>query len=70
MLPGHAGFDKNGLRRTITLDVAHEGEYWRPTCASCGIKLVERTPAKGGIGFWGCSNFPRCKTRMQIAATA
>lgn len=52
------------------LDVAHEGEYWRPTCASCGIKLVERTPAKGGIGFWGCSNYPRCKTRMQMAVAA
>jgi restriction system protein len=50
------------------LDVAHEGEYWRPTCASCGIKLVERTPAKGGAGFWGCSNYPRCKTRIQMAA--
>ncbi len=52
------------------LAVAHEGEYWRPTCASCGIKLVERIPAKGGLAFWGCSNFPRCKTRMQIAAPA
>ncbi|WP_341922923.1 restriction endonuclease [Polaromonas sp. YR568] len=52
------------------LDVAHEGEYWRPTCASCGIKLVERTPAKGGAGFWGCSNYPRCKTRMQMAVAA
>lgn len=50
------------------LNVAHEGEYWRPTCASCGIKLVERTPAKGGAGFWGCSNYPRCKTRIQMAA--
>jgi len=28
------------------LAVAHEGEYWRTTCASCGIKLVERTRAK------------------------
>lgn len=52
------------------LAIAHEGEYWRPTCASCGIKLVERIPAKGGIAFWGCSNFPRCKTRMQKAAAA
>jgi hypothetical protein len=50
------------------LAVAHEGEYWRPTCASCGIKLVERSPAKGGLAFWGCSNYPRCKTRMQMAA--
>lgn len=50
------------------LAVAHEGEYWRPTCASCGIKLVERSPTKGGLAFWGCSNYPRCKTRMQMAA--
>ncbi len=46
------------------LDVAYEGEYWRPTCASCGIKMVERTPSKGGAAFWGCSNYPRCKTTL------
>ena len=34
------------------LDVAFEGEYWRPTCASCGIKLVERTMRLRP--FWGC----------------
>lgn len=50
------------------LDVAHEGEYWRPTCASCGIKLVERKPAKGGAGFWGCSNYPKCKSTLPMAA--
>lgn len=50
------------------LDVAYEGEYWRPTCASCGIKLVERTPTKGGAGFWGCSNYPRCKSRLPMVA--
>jgi len=50
------------------LDVAHEGEYWRPTCASCGIKLVECTPAKGGAGFWGCSNYPSCKSRLPMVA--
>lgn len=50
------------------LAVAYEGEYWRPTCASCGIKLVERTPAKGGAGFWGCGNYPRCKSRLPKAS--
>lgn len=50
------------------LAVAHEGEYWRPTCASCGIKLLERTPTKGGAAFWGCSNYPRCKSRLPMAA--
>ncbi|MDE2417650.1 MAG: restriction endonuclease [Burkholderiales bacterium] len=50
------------------LDVAYEGEYWRPTCASCGIKMLERTPAKGGAQFWGCCNYPRCKSRLPMAA--
>lgn len=50
------------------LAVAFEGEYWRPTCASCGVKLVERTPSKGGSAFWGCSNFPRCKSRLPMSA--
>lgn len=50
------------------LAVAYEGEYWRPTCASCGIKLVERTPTKGGAQFWGCSNYPKCKSRLPMAA--
>lgn len=49
------------------LAVAHEGEYWRPTCASCGIKLVERTPANGGTAFWGCCNYPRCKSRLPMS---
>ncbi len=50
------------------LDVAFEGEYWRPTCASCGIKMVERTPSKGGAAFWGCSNYPRCKSKLPMVA--
>lgn len=53
------------------LDVALEGEYWRPTCptcASCGTKIVERTPSKGGDHFWGCSGYPRCKSRLRMGA--
>lgn len=48
------------------LSVAFEGDYGRPTCASCGDKMVERTPSKGGAQFWGCSNYPRCKTRLPM----
>ena len=40
------------------LDIAYEGEYSIPTCASCGIKLVKRTK------FWGCSNYPKCRTQI------
>jgi restriction system protein len=44
------------------LDIAYEGEYSTPTCASCGIKLVKRTK------FWGCSNFPKCRTQIFFKA--
>jgi restriction system protein len=46
------------------LDVALEGEYWRPTCVNCGVKMVERTSSKDGVSFWGCVNYPRCKKTM------
>ena len=49
------------------LAVAHEGEYWRPTCASCGLKMVERTPREGGAAFWGCPAYPRCRRTMAMA---
>jgi len=44
------------------LDIAYEGEYSIPTCASCGIKLVKKTK------FWGCSNFPRCRILIPFKA--
>ena len=47
------------------LRVAFYGEYWRPTCASCGIKLVERVSRDEGKPFWGCRNYPKCKTKMR-----
>jgi restriction system protein len=54
------------------LAVALEGDYWRPTCASCGIKLARKEPRSGGKAFWGCPNFAgrRCRTRMEIRETA
>jgi len=69
--------DVDGLLRLIAtrppkqqealLRVAFEGEWWRPTCASCGIKLVERTARQSGRAFWGCENFARgCKTQMPM----
>lgn len=46
------------------LAVAYEGEYWRPTCASCGVKMTARTSGKSGSAFWGCVNYPRCKRTL------
>ena len=63
-----------GLRtpeqQAALLAVAYEGEYWRPTCASCGTKMAERTSGKDGRGFWGCANYPRCRGRTIPRAVA
>lgn len=48
-------------QQAALLAVAHEGEYWRPTCASCGTKMVEKTSAKKDGAFWGCANYPGCR---------
>ena len=58
-------------RRTAQLQaellaVATEGEFWRPTCASCGVKMVERTPRSGGRAFWGCVNYPGCRSTLPM----
>lgn len=43
---------------------AFEGDYKTPTCASCGIKMVKKK------AFWGCPNFPRCRTTIYFKNTA
>jgi restriction system protein len=49
-------------QQSALLAVAYEGEYWRPTCASCGTKMVERRSGKEDARvFWGCANYPRCR---------
>lgn len=45
---------------------AFEGDYQTPTCAACGVKLVERQ-GKGG-SFWGCRNYSKgCRVRLPRA---
>ena len=58
---------RHAKQQEALLRVAFEGEWWRPTCASCGIKLVERTAREGGRAFWGCENYPRgCTMRLPM----
>jgi restriction system protein len=52
------------------LKIAYEGEYWRPTCASCGIKMVERNSRKDSKSFWGCADFPRCRNTLPLRKAA
>ena len=49
------------------LQLATAGDYTTPTCASCGVKLVRREAKAGGRPFWGCVNYPRCRTIINIA---
>lgn len=55
---------RSAEQQNALLAVALEGEYWRPTCASCGVKMVERERKTDGRPFWGCVNYPRCSTRI------
>lgn len=52
------------------LQHAYQGDYWRPTCASCGTKMVERTARKGGSAFWGCAQYPRCRFTLPMRVSA
>ena len=48
------------------LATAYQGEYWRPTCASCGTKMAERTSRAKKNAFWGCVNYPRCSFTLPV----
>jgi restriction system protein len=48
-------------QQVTLLNAATEGDYLTPTCANCGIKLVERNSSMDGSKFWGCVNYPRCR---------
>ncbi|MDE2296834.1 MAG: restriction endonuclease [Burkholderiales bacterium] len=61
---------RTGVQQQALLEIAFEGEYWRPTCVNCGIKMLERSPRKGGAAFWGCERYPRCKTTLPMRAAA
>lgn len=54
-------------QQQLLLNVAYEGEYWRPTCANCGTKMVERQVSQRGSAFWGCFDYPRCRNTLSIA---
>jgi restriction system protein len=58
-------------KKSKILAIATTGDYMIPTCANCDIKMIERTARKGrniGNKFWGCSNYPHCRSTMQISS--
>lgn len=56
-------------QQTSLLQTAYDGEYWKPTCVNCGVKMVERQSKDGASSFWGCANFgrTRCRSTMKVA---
>jgi restriction system protein len=56
-------------RQRSLIEFATEGDYWTPTCPSCGIgtRMVMRTSVKDGSRFWGCEKFPACRSTMQVS---
>lgn len=56
-------------KKAILLSIATEGDYKTPTCPRCNVKMKLRTVRKGpkaGSEFWGCPNYPRCKTLFNL----
>ena len=53
-------------QQTTLLQAAYAGAYWRPTCARCGIKLVERIRPQDRHPYWGCRNAPRCTVALPM----
>jgi restriction system protein len=56
-----------GEQRAL-LQQAYQGEYWRPTCASCGLKMVERRPGRSSV--WSCADAPRCRFTLPVRRPA
>ena len=48
------------------LAVITAGDYTTPTCPSCGIKMVTRVGKASGEAFWGCTGYPRCRTKIHM----
>jgi len=54
-------------KQATLLAKAFKGDYRTPTCAACGVKLVERDGKNGP--FWGCTNYPKgCHVRLPRGA--
>jgi len=56
-------------KQRVILKKITKGDFLTPTCPSCDIKMILRTNKKGhnvGGKFWGCRNFPTCRSTLQI----
>lgn len=54
-------FTHNDHMRNIKENIAN------PICSKCGIQMVLRTVRGGNRQFWGCSNYPTCRSIKSLA---
>jgi len=60
-------------KQKLLLEQMVQGDYTTPSCPCCENKMVKRTTNKGkniGKQFWGCTNFPKCRSTLQIRKAA
>lgn len=57
-------------RQRSLLDFITKGDWWTPTCPSCGIgtRMVLRRSKGQGNPFWGCSTYPKCLSTMPVGS--
>lgn len=63
LLQSHALGNQNAAPKPALADANAESTV--PTCPKCGAKMRLRTAKSGaneGNQFWGCSNYPRCRS--------
>ena len=60
---------RSPTQQTALLETAFEGEYWKPTCSHCNVKMVARLASQKGEILWGCSNYPDCRSTLRNRAS-
>lgn len=57
-------------RQRSLLEFSTNGDWWTPTCPSCGIgiRMTLRRSKEQGNYFWGCSTFPKCAATMKVGS--
>ena len=47
---------RSAQQQQALLDAALQGEFWRPSCLTCGLKMVERIAGNGRQPIWACAH--------------
>lgn len=50
--------------------VREPGYEYQPSCPECGLSMVKRTSQPSGYQFWGCSGYPQCTGKLNVADTS